>query len=144
MTASGEQHARSESGPAGSSQSLSVTPIARGPALSSATALSTPPLIATATRSGSGSAWKIGPSAFASASTASVSPPTAAASSSVIPSSGRSSPGASAEATRSPSTASRTHAHSPSREESPKASIMAPGYAKRNMCPTPPMISAPM
>ena len=56
MTASGEQQARSESGPAGSSQSLSVTPIARGPARSSATALSTPPLIATAIRPGSGAA----------------------------------------------------------------------------------------
>ena len=53
ITASGEQQARSESGPAGSSQSRSVTPIAFGPARSSATALSTPPLIATATRSGS-------------------------------------------------------------------------------------------
>ena len=37
-------------GPFGSSQSRSVTPTASGPALSSATALSTPPLIATATR----------------------------------------------------------------------------------------------
>ena len=41
--------------------------------------------MATATRPGSGFARKTGPSAFASASTASVSPPTAAASSSVRP-----------------------------------------------------------
>ncbi len=34
ITAPGEQHARSVSGPAGSIQSLSVTPIARGPARS--------------------------------------------------------------------------------------------------------------
>ena len=49
-TAAGEQQARSTSGPAGSSHSLSVTPTASGPARSSATALSTPPLSATATR----------------------------------------------------------------------------------------------
>ena len=49
-TALGEQHARSESGPRGSIQRRSVTPTAPGPARSSATALSTPPLIATATR----------------------------------------------------------------------------------------------
>ena len=49
-TAAGEQHARSVSGAAGSCQSRSVTPIACCPARCSATALSTPPLIATATR----------------------------------------------------------------------------------------------
>ena len=52
----GEQHARSESGAAGSIQSRSVTPTAWAPdstALRSATALSTPPDIATATRPGS-------------------------------------------------------------------------------------------
>ena len=55
------------------------------------------------------------PSAFASASTASVSPPTAAASSSVRPGEvARSSPGASASTIRSPSTSRRTAAHSPS------------------------------
>ena len=49
-TALGEQHARSKSGPCGSSQRRRVTPTACGPGLRSATALSTPPLIATATR----------------------------------------------------------------------------------------------
>ena len=44
-------------GPVGSSQSRRVTPIASGPARSSATALSTPPLIATATRPGTAAAW---------------------------------------------------------------------------------------
>ena len=52
MTASGEQQARSALGPAGSSHRRSVTPIASAGARSSATALSTPPLIATATRPG--------------------------------------------------------------------------------------------
>ncbi len=52
MTASGEQHTRSEPGPCGSSHRRSVTPTAFGAALRSATALSTPPLIATATRPG--------------------------------------------------------------------------------------------
>ena len=52
ITASGEQQARSASGPSGSSQRRSVTPIAFRPARSSATALSTPPLIATAVRAG--------------------------------------------------------------------------------------------
>ena len=47
-----EQHARSVSGASGSTQSRSVTPSASGPARSSATALSTPPLIATAMRPG--------------------------------------------------------------------------------------------
>ena len=56
ITASGEQHARSALGPAGSSQSRSVTPIAFGAARSSATALSTPPLIATAMRPAAGAA----------------------------------------------------------------------------------------
>ena len=42
--------------PSGSSQSRSVTPTAFGPARRSATALSTPPLIATATRPGFGAA----------------------------------------------------------------------------------------
>ena len=93
ITALGEQQARSPSGPAGSIQSRSVTPSACVAARSSATALSTPPLIATATRSGCGSARKTCASAFASASTASVSPPTAAASSSVSPSSARASAG---------------------------------------------------
>ena len=124
ITALGEQQARSVSGPAGSIQSLSVTPSACGPARSSATALSTPPLIATATRSGSASARKTCASAFASASTASVSPPTAAASSSVRPSSGRSRPGASAPTIRSPSTLSRTSANSAPRAESPTTSTM--------------------
>ena len=55
------------------------------PTSRSATALSTPPLIATAMRRGSACARTAGPIAFASASTASVSPPTAAASSSVRP-----------------------------------------------------------
>ena len=61
-----------------------------------------------------------GASAFASASTASSSPPTAAASSSVRPASRRSSPSALRRSTiRSPSTASRTSAQRPSRVESP-------------------------
>ena len=91
MTASGEQQARSASGPAGSSQRRSVTPTASfARARRSATALSTPPLIATATRSAERGARKTGPIAFASASTGSVSPPTAAASSRVSPSSGAS------------------------------------------------------
>ena len=59
-----------------------------GSDLRSATALSTPPLIATATRPGEDGARNAGPIAFASASTARVSPPTAAASSSVSPTSG--------------------------------------------------------
>src|SRR5690242_17352474 len=122
MTASGEQHARSESGPSGSSQSRRVTPTAFGSERRRATALSTPPLIATATRPGERCARKTPPIAFASASTASVSPPTAAASSSVSPASSRSKPGASASTIRSPSTRSRTAAHSPPRLESPKSS----------------------
>ena len=55
------------------------------PARRSATALSTPPLIATAILCGSGAARNTCASAFASASAASVSPGTAAASSSVSP-----------------------------------------------------------
>ena len=51
-----EQHARSGSGPRGSSQRRSVTPTASGRARSRATALSTPPLIATAMRPGAGAA----------------------------------------------------------------------------------------
>ena len=85
ITASGEQQARSDAGASGSIQSRSVTPIADEPARRSATALSTPPLMATAVRSGSGPARKIGPIAFASASTTSRSPGTAAASSRVRP-----------------------------------------------------------
>ena len=46
----------------------SVTPIASGPHLRSATALSTPPLRATATRPDAGRERKIGPRALASAS----------------------------------------------------------------------------
>ncbi len=46
ITALGEQQARSASGPFGSSQRRSVTPTGSGPDSSSATALSTPPLIA--------------------------------------------------------------------------------------------------
>ena len=57
-TASLEQHARSAVGPSGSCQRRSVTPSALGPARSSATALSTPPLIATATLPRSGAARK--------------------------------------------------------------------------------------
>src|SRR5581483_7912619 len=124
ITLSGEQHARSESGPSGSSQSRSVTPTASGSERRSATALSTPPLIATATRVGDGAARNAGPSAFASASTASVSPPTAAASSSVRPARSRSTPGASASTIRPPSTRRRTDAHSPPRLESPKSSCI--------------------
>ena len=56
------------SGPAGSCQSRSVTPTASDPARSSVTALSTPPLIATAIRPGPGCAAKTPPIAFASAS----------------------------------------------------------------------------
>ena len=67
-----------------------MTPIAFGAARRSATALSTPPLIATAIRPGAGAAVNTGAIAFASASAASVSPGTAAASSSVRPTSGRS------------------------------------------------------
>ena len=61
MTLSGEQHARSESGPSGSSHRRSVTPTASGSERRSATALSTPPLIATATRPGDGAAREGGP-----------------------------------------------------------------------------------
>ena len=50
ITASGEQQTRSALGPDGSSHRRSVTPTACGAARRSATALSTPPLIATATR----------------------------------------------------------------------------------------------
>ena len=56
------------------------------PGTERATALSTPPLIATATRPGTRCRRNTGPSADASASTASGSPPTAAASTSVKPS----------------------------------------------------------
>ena len=124
ITASGEQHARSASGPKGSSHRRSVTPTAFGNARRSATALSTPPLIATAVRPARGSARKIGPRAFASASAASVSPGTAAASSSVRPVSGRVRPSASASTIRSPSTRSLTAAHSPSRVASPNVSTI--------------------
>ena len=125
-TALGEQQARSVSDAFGSIQRRSVTPTAPGPALSSATALSTPPLIATAVRPGSGGAATTGPIAFASASAASVSPGTAAASSSVSPARSRSSPGASAATIRCPSTRSRTAAQSPSRDASPKSSCIRP------------------
>ena len=91
--------------------------------LSSATALSTPPLIATALRPGDREARKTGPMALASASAASVSPPTAAASSKVNPTSDRESPDASAETIRSPSNPSRTNAKSDPRAESPMSSI---------------------
>ncbi len=133
ITASGEQQARSECGPSGSVHSLSVTPRASGPARRSATAESTPPLIATATRPGAGGARKTGPSAFASASTASVSPPTAAASKRVRPRRPRSRPSASASTIRSPSTRRRTSAQRPSREESPLNSCTA------SVCPTLPI-----
>ena len=123
----GEQHARSALGPAGSSQSRRVTPTASGRACRSATALSTPPLMATATRPGAGAARKAGPIAFASASAASVSPGTAAASSSVRPVRSRASPGASASAMRSPSTTSLTAAYSSPRAESPISSVRATG-----------------
>ena len=73
-----------------------MTPIAFGAARRSATALSTPPLIATAIRPGAGAAANTGAIAFASASAARVSPGTAAASSSERPTSGRARPGASA------------------------------------------------
>ena len=125
----GEQQARSVSGPAGSSQSRSVTPTASSAARRSVTALSTPPLIATATRSASGGAEKTGPIAFASASTGSVSPPTAAASSSVSPWSGASNPSASASTIRSPSRPAA--GHRPSRRsatKSPKTSTMRREY----------------
>ena len=117
-----KQQARSESGPSGSSQSRRVTPIAFGKDLSSVTALSTPPLIATAMRPEERGARNTGPIALASASTASVSPPTAAASSSVNPTSERSSPEASASTMRSPSNRRRTRAKSAAREESPMSS----------------------
>ncbi len=123
-TASGEQHARSALGPAGSSQSRRVTPTASAPARTSATALSTPPLIATATRPGFGLARKTPARAFATASAASVSPGTAAASSSVRSARGRSIPGASASTMRSPSTTSRAYAYSAPRAESPIASTL--------------------
>ena len=71
------------------------------PARSSATALSTPPLIATATRSPSGAAEAAGPSAAASASTTSSSPSTAAASNSVSPARRSERPSASASTMRS-------------------------------------------
>ena len=63
-------------GPAGSSQSRSVTPTASGRARGRVTALSTPPLIATATRPGLGAARNTCASAFATASAARVSPGT--------------------------------------------------------------------
>ena len=81
-----------------------MTPIAFGAARRSATALSTPPLIATAIRPGAGAAANTGAIAFASASAASVSPGTAAASSSERPTSERPRPGASASTMRSSST----------------------------------------
>src|SRR5205085_2331476 len=83
--------------------------------------------LAAAARPADGAARKIDPSAFASASAASVSPGTAAASSSESPPSGRSSPGASASTMRSPSTIRRTSAQSPSRDESPTTSIIRSG-----------------
>ena len=104
-----------------------MTPIGSGPARRSATAESTPPLIATATRSGENGASKAGPIAFASASTASVSPPTAAASSKLRPRRSASNPSASASTIRPRSRRSRTSAQQPSREESPAISFIGSG-----------------
>src|SRR5919108_187621 len=120
------RQARGRPGRWGSTRGGGVTRRAFGPARRRATALSTPPLIATATRSESRRARKMGPIALASASTASSSPPTAAASSSVRPSSGRSSPSASALTIRSRSTARRTSRRSPGRGASPTTSITRP------------------
>ena len=114
-------------GPSGSSQRRKVTPIAFGSDLSNVTALSTPPLIATAMRPAARGARKTGPIALASASTASVSPPTEAASNNVSPTSERSSPEASASTMRSPSNPSRTSANSGPRAESPMSSITNSG-----------------
>ena len=78
---------------------------------------------------------KDGPIAFASASTASVSPPTAAASSSVSPASERSSPGASASTMRSPSMRS---APPPSRRRA--SSLRRPrscGHGSEKRCQAP-------
>ena len=128
-TALGEQHARSESGPCGSIQRRRVTPTAPGPARSSATALSTPPLIATAVRPGAGAARTAAASAFARASTARVSPPTAAASSSVRPRRSSANPSAAASTIRPRSTCRRTYAQSAPRAESPTSSRTSrPGY----------------
>ena len=71
----------------------------------------------------SGGARKTGPSAFASASTGSVSPPTAAASSSVSPTSGRVETVGVRVDDPVASTASRTSAKSLPRAESPSSSI---------------------
>ena len=109
----------------GSIQSRSVTPTAPRPARNSATALSTPPLIATAVRSGSGAAATTGPMALASASVASVVPGTAAASSSVSPVRSRSSPGASAATIRCPSTQADGRPLAVT-DASPKSSSMRP------------------
>ncbi len=128
-TAAGEQHTRSDADARGSIQSRRVTPTASGPAASRATALSTPPLIATAVRVGTAGALTAGPIAFASASTASVSPPTAAASSSVRPTRSRSRPAASAPTIVWPSTCSRTSAHASPRAESPRSSFMRASVA---------------
>ena len=108
-----------------------MTPTAAGPALRSVTALSTPPLIATATRSGSGAERTAGASAFARASTGSVSPPTAHASSRVRPRRSASTPGASASQIRPSRTRSRTAAQSGPRAESPYSSCIAPGYCRK-------------
>ena len=105
--------------PSGSSQSRNVTPTAFGNDFSNTTALSTPPLIATATRPATGGARNAGPIALATASTASVSPPTEAASSKVNPTSERSSPPTSALTIRSPSSRNEQKRTQSPEQESP-------------------------
>ena len=100
-------------------------------AAQSATALSTPPLIATAVRC-PGSARKIGPERVRECVDRERLAADGAASNSVSPARDRSSPDASASTIRSPSTSRRTAAHSPSRVESPKVSIIGHGSATRS------------
>ena len=93
-TAFGEQHARSESGPFGSSQRRSVTPTAAAPdAQQRHGAVDSAAHRNRDARRRRDVARTSGPIAFASASTGSVSPPTAAASSSVSPRRSSSRPG---------------------------------------------------
>ena len=128
ITAAGEQQARSASGPAGSSQSRSVTPTAGRPALQQRDRA----VDAAAHRDGDALGVRRRAEHRRERVRERVDGKRLAADGSRLekrqPTMSRSSPGASAATIRSPSTAMRTAAHSPSRDESPKLSTMSPGY----------------
>ena len=125
-TASGEQQARSASGPAGSSQSRSVTPIRVLPRPQERDGA----VHAAAHRHGHARrrvrrGGRHGPSAFASASTGRVSPPTAAASSSDEPLERRVEPLGRVGLDDPVAVQTQAkQAQSPFRDESPKTSTM--------------------